>query len=318
MRTLDAELVGERTDLRLGWDVRPSGVGRFPRFSWQWPVITALDNRLVGGLSRAVECPEPARLLAAATDLSVVVVANEVALHVSSPDGARTVPFGRADSVTLLSGGRALVTGRLDDNRHRVGLIAIWDGAVLDQVYLDTYMAEVSALPHPHDGTVLLEAGEGQDGSRVFLARVTNARLAVEAVFRDVVVADFSRSGRRLLLVPHPNFDNVVSVLDWPDRRITATLDSAAVGLDIFDFYGCFSRDDAVLIKTVEDGLLLASSTLDDVARIRLAGLDSTEDDEVGLGMVIGLGDDAIGVDVWRNGQEHAMVWRLPDEPGLV
>ncbi len=313
MRTVDAKLVGERADLRLGWDVKPVGVGRFPRYAWRWPTVTALDGMLVDKQSWDLDCPESASLLAAARDLSTVVVADEVVLYVLSRAGARSVPVGRADSVTLLAGGRALVTGRLDDHRHCACLVALEAGVIIDEVDLDTCEAGIAALPHPHDGSVLLEAGEGQDGSHVFLVRIGGDRLDIDRVFHDVVVADFSRSGRSLLLMPHPSFDNVVSLVEWPERRTIAELDSADLDLNSgFDFYGCFVRNDRVVIKAYEDGLLVADKALHDVARVRMPGLEMSENGDVALGTVIGLGDDTVGVDVWRDGREHATIWRIP------
>jgi hypothetical protein len=313
MRTVDAELVGERPDLRLGWDVKPVGVGRFPRYSWRWPTVTALDGRLADQQSRDVECRESTSLLAAATDLSTVVIADEEALHLLSPAGADMVPIPRADSVTLMAGGRALVTGRLEDHRHRAYLVAMNGGDIIDEVDLEAYEAEINSLPHPHDGSVLLDAGEGQDGSRGYLARVSGDRLYVDEVFTDVVVADFSPSGRHLLLVPHPSSANVVSLLEWPERRSIAVLDSADLDFNTsFDFYGCFIRNDTVVMKTVGEGLLVAGNALSDVARIRLSGLDVEVNGDIAIDAMIGLGDDTIGVDVWRDGHEHATIWRIP------
>jgi hypothetical protein len=126
-------------------------------------------------------------------------------------------------------------------------------------------------------------------------------------------VADFSPSGRHLLLVPHPSFDNVVSLLEWPGRQTIGKLDSADLDLNSgFDFYGCFLRNDAVVIKTYVEGLLVADIALNDVARIPVPGLEVSENGDVALDTVIGLGDDTIGVDVWRDGREHATIWRIP------
>jgi hypothetical protein len=84
-----------------------------------------------------------------------------------------------------------------------------------------------------------------------------------------VAQADFSPAGDRLLLMPHPNAEPLVSLVDWPGRRTIAALDPEDLELDSgFDFYGCIVRNGVVVLKTFEEGLVIAGEDLCDVARV--------------------------------------------------
>jgi hypothetical protein len=324
MLRIVAELVGERSDLRVGWDLVPTSLGRVNRFWWHEGTATVMDALLVAGASRDLDVPEQAKLLNAAADLSTVLVADPEQLHILTVGEHRRLPVPQADSATLLGGGRILVTAQRVDGGHRVHLIDGARGEIVDTVDLDVTDVGVTALPHPTDGTVLLDAGEGQNGSQVFAARADGDRLSVEPFLTNVVTADFSPSGDRLLLMPHPSFDSVVSLVDWPSRRIVRTLaiEELEVGEDSFDIYGCFVGADGVLVKTFESGLFLLADGLSEVVQVHLALDQNAEDDgeTAETGTLIGLGPDTFAVDLSRgDGQnagqtasQTATVWRLP------
>ena len=178
-----------------------------------------------------------------------------------------SVEIAAADSATLLPGGRLLVTaptlerleykGREYDAKgeHLVSLVDSSSGQVLDQAVLDAVDASVTTVPHPHDGSVVLDAA--MVGRRfIYVARVLDDRLKVELVAENVVAASFAPAGDRLLLMPHPSFDNKISVLEWPSQRPLAQLH--AVDLEVedfaFDLYGCFLSDRWVLVQTYGHG----------------------------------------------------------------
>jgi hypothetical protein len=318
MRRIVAELVGERSDLRVGWDLLPTSLGRAHRFWWHGRTVTVMDTRLVEGASLDLDVPDPARLLNAAPDLSIVLVADVEQLHVVTPGEHRRLPVPRVDSATLLGDGRILVTAQRVDGGHVVQLIDSPSGQIVDTVDLDVTDAGVAALRHPFDGTVLLNAGEGQDGSQVFLARAEGDRVSVERILANVVTADFSPAGDRLLLMPHPGFDSVVSLVDWPSRRTARTLaiEELELGEESFDIYGCFVGADGVLVKTEGSGLFLLEGGLAGVVQVHLALDQNPEEDgeTAQVGALIGLGVDTFAVDLSRADGETATVWRLPTQ----
>jgi hypothetical protein len=147
---------------------------------------------------------------------------------------------------------------------HRVLLLDPSTGQTLDEAILAVSAAGVIAVAHPHDGSVLLDAGEGQDGSHIFVASASDDQLTVDLVLEDVVAAGFAPAGDRLLITPHPSFNDPVSVLTWPDLHPAASITLADMdGIDDqFDLYGCFLSDSRILLKTFEHGLLLCSADL--------------------------------------------------------
>jgi hypothetical protein len=234
------------------------------------------------------------------------------------------VEVGSADSATILRDGLVLITApamtrRVHQGReyqaraeHWAYLVEVDSGRIVDRTVLDVVDAGVVAVPHPRDGSVLLNAGMGQDGSQTYVARAVDGRLAIEAATQDVLAASFAPSGDRLLLMPHPSFDNEVSVLGWPNRRLVArlTTDELAIGDDGFDLYGCFLSDGRILLKTFEHGLLLCSGDLRPRAWVDLdtaVGVSGAN-----LSTVLGVADDAFAVEVWHGNSAIATVWRIP------
>jgi hypothetical protein len=318
MRRIVAELVGERSDLRVGWDLRPTTLGRVPRFWWHGRTVTVMDALLVAGASADVDVPEPAKLLNAAPDLSTMLVADAEQLHLITEGEHHRLPVPRADSATLVGGGRIVVTAQRDGGGHRALLIDRATAEIFDTVEVDVADAGMAALPHPSDGTVLLDAGEGQDGSEVFLARADGDRLTVELVLTNVIAADFSSDGTRLLLMPHPSFDSVVTLVDWPSRRTlrTMAIEELEVGEESFDVYGCFVGADGVLVKTAGSGLFLLADGLAEALQVHLALDQNAEEDgeTAEVETLVGLGPDTFAVDLARDDGRTATVWRLPTE----
>jgi hypothetical protein len=324
VRRLVAEPVTWRSDLRLGHDLAPTSLQPVTRYRLHGGTVTALDWKLDPSRSVDVDVPATARLLTATPRLGHVVAADAATLIIWTARGARRVPLSAADSATVLSSGHLLVTapvierqtwqGRTYEQRgaHRVFLVELRTGRILDEAAIDVVDAGVTAVPHPHDASVLLDAGEGQDGSRVFRARVVDDRLALELVLENVVAAGFAPSGHRMLITPHPSFDDRVSVLAWPSLHPIASITAADVGCvaDRFDLYGCFLSENRVLLKTVEHGLMLCSADLRPDAWIELTTNDA--DDGAEIETVFGVSDDAFAAEVWNDRSASATVWRIP------
>ncbi|MFI6257436.1 hypothetical protein ACIBCL_15230 [Micromonospora zamorensis] len=283
-----------------------------------------LDEQLQPIQRLVLDVPATAKLLAATPDLMTVVLTDTRSVIIMAAGRPIAVDVAAADSATLLPGGRLLITaprlerleyqGREYDSKgeHLVFLVDLRWGHILDQAVLDTVDAGVIAVPHPHDGSVVLDAGMGQDGSSIYVARVLGDRVKVELVAEDVVAASFAPSGDRLLLMPHPSFDDEISVLEWPSRRTLARLhaDDLAIEDFAFDLYGCFLSDQRVLVKTSEHGLLLCSGELSPLAWISLNPPSQTGDVEVET--TLGVAEDVFAADVWDGKSFSATVWRIP------
>jgi hypothetical protein len=317
---LAASLVGQLPDLRLGHDLAPVTLDAVTRYRFLDGTVCVLDDRLQPTGRVPVDLPA-ARLLAASPDLSVVVLAGTTSVTVAAAGKRLVIDVAAADSATLLPGGRLLVTapevvrnvhgGREYESKgaHRVYLVGLDSGRVLDQVELDAVDASVLAVPHPHDASVVLDAGMGQDGSLVYLARAVDDCLAVEKIAEDVAVASFAPAGDRLLLMPHPSFGDEASVLEWPSRRQVGRLGAEDLAVDglAFDLYGCFLSDHRLLLKTDEHGILVCSGDLHPVAWLDLPPYG----DDAELDTMLGVATDVFAVEIWRDGSAHTTVWQL-------
>src|SRR5687767_3785416 len=99
MRRIAAELAAHRTDLRIGWDLRPRSLGPGPGYHLVGDRVEALDHRLatVGTADAPI-----GRLLNASPDLTTVVMAGDAELTIRRDGVDVRVPVGGADSATLL------------------------------------------------------------------------------------------------------------------------------------------------------------------------------------------------------------------------
>jgi hypothetical protein len=104
-------------------------------------------------------------MLAAADDLGEVAVAKDEDLVLMSGQTKLRLECPGGDSAVFLSPDLLLVTAPEEDfgwGGHEVLLIDVRAGEVLDGHSLEELQASGSALPHPSDGSILLDAGEGQ------------------------------------------------------------------------------------------------------------------------------------------------------------
>ncbi len=293
-----------------------------PRFRLQGHSVHRLDAKLNPISSRRVKLPNSARLLAASDDLSVVVAADPEGVHIQ---GRRStyLRVPNADSAMLLLSGDLLVTapvmerttwqGREQVSRgpHRVLLVDCGTGSVMDEATLDVSDAGVTATRHPTDGSVVLDAGEGQDGSRLFVTTSAAGKLSIVPLLDNVVAAAFDPSGTRLLLTPHPSFENRAQVLGWPSREVMGSISGDDLGLDsMLDVYGCFLGPERVLLSVIEADPVLCTSDLRAVGLLDLADASSGADGVIeGL---VGLDDHMFAAQTWRGSTSSACVWQVP------
>lgn len=331
MRRIEAEWVRGLPDLRLDRVLAPQSMEPVVRYHLSDGTVSALDEQLQPIQRLSLDVPPTAELLAASPDLATVVVTDTRRVIIMAAGRPIPVEIVAADSATLLPGGRLLVTapilerltykGREYDTKgeHLVLLVDLGSGHVLDQAVLDAVDASVTTVPHPHDGSVVLDAAMGQDGALIYVAQVLDDRLKVALVAENVIAASFAPSGDRLLLTRHPSFDNQISVLEWPSRRPLARLhadDMEIEGLAFF-LYGCFLGDRRVLLMTYEHGLLLCTGELNPVGWISLNPPFQARDVEVSTmrgvaEAVFGVAEDVFAADI-RDGKSLSWtLWRIP------
>jgi hypothetical protein len=328
VRRISGELVHRLTGLRPGHGLAPIGLGAGARYTVSEGTVCALDEQLRVVRRRVVDVPVDCSLLNATPDLSSVVLSTADQLAVHMGERALSVGIKSADAAVFTGAGRMVVTAPVIERRmyqgkpyetkgnHLVQLVDLGSGAVVDTAVLDVADAGVLAVPHPHDGSILLDAAMGQDGSAIFVVRVVGDRLAVEPMWENVVVSGFDPSGGRLLLTPHPSFDDVATVVEWPSLATVGRLGGAELGFDDggIDMYGCFLSDERIILQAgeVEElGLLVCTA---DLAPVAWLDLEPHEGGESELVSVFGVGPDLIAAEVWVDGEESSAVWRVPGE----
>jgi len=305
VRRLTAEFVAELPGIRLARGLAPAALGPEPRFWFQDHTVTALDGLLAPGASRPVDVPPGADFLAATPDLALLIFATKHDVLLVGATGLARAPIAEADSAVVLPSGRVLITAPQGD-KHAAHLLDPATGRALDVVELDTYDAGVTAVPHPSDGWVALDAGEGQDGSTVFRVREEGGRLLAEELMSDAVLAGFDPSGSRVLITPHPSYGGPAEILSWPGLEPLASLDE---DLD-FDIYGAFVGADRVVLSTYEQGPLLCDGDLRPLGWLDLSAYPVEDFEDTQL---LGLGTGIFALDLYHDGSGHTTVWRIPE-----
>ncbi|GLY51575.1 hypothetical protein [Lentzea sp. NBRC 102530] len=100
------------------------------------------------------------------------------------------------------------------------------DGQLVAEVPLPTVGQGAGHLPHPDGVRVLLDVGEGQDGTCLFLGRLDGTTLEVHAYpWTDRVASGFSPDGSAFMTVDHDQNDAAFHVFPSGDRTRTVELD---------------------------------------------------------------------------------------------
>ena len=326
MCTVAPTLVRELDDVRLGHDLAPVALGPCPRSRRVGDAVQSLDGDLRERRSRRLDLPDDALLLNASADLDLVVVATPAALLIVAGETSN-LPIPAADSASFVDGGLLVTAPTVEHGVHdgrpyvhrgetTAYLLDLGAATVTSQLRLEVADAGTSAVPHPTDPVVLLDAGEGQDGSQVFAATVGGAEVHGRRLLENVVAAGFSPAGDLLLVTPHPSFEPVVRLLDWPSLSEVARLTAADLGWpdDELDLHGCFLDDDLVLLSTVEHGPVLTDGRLQPVARLDLSEGSPGPDAETTS--LLGVAERRFAVELWSEGQHRAGLWSVP--PGLT
>jgi hypothetical protein len=306
VRRTTAELVAERDDLSF-FDVW-SAAGPIRRMTGDR--IEALD----AALRPVASVPGgPGRLLTATADLASAVWADETGVTVRHGGETRRIPVDGADSAARLADGNLVLIapelvvylGNTIKDRHRVLLVGP-GGDIVDEAVLPVADAGATARPHPYDGSAVICAGEGQDGSQVFRVRVAAGRLAVEPLAVNEIALGFSPDGDRPLMVNHPCFDGTLRLVDWPGLGEHARWAGRPA-----DHGSGFLDSDRLLVGEVGDGierLLICAADLGPHTVVELPDLARGATVEA----LHVIDRDTFGVDLWRDGRTTAATFRLP------
>ncbi|MFD6493043.1 hypothetical protein [Streptomyces sp. NPDC060188] len=125
-------------------------------------------------------------------------------------------------------------------------------GAVVAQTDLRTVGHGGEQFPHPVDGHVLLDVGEGQDGSVVYRARLVEGRMdLVRYPGDDRCLIGLSPDGSHFTTVAHDQSD--VALHTYPDGEVTFALSVDAFGHDPDEIYvewsGGYLSTDTVVVS---------------------------------------------------------------------
>jgi hypothetical protein len=313
LRRITAELLKVHQHLDLDTDLVPVVAGPARRYRLRHGTVDELDGRLQHRRILPMGVPLTMALLAVAPTEERIAVTDDTAVHLLAAEGRRTtVAVAGADTAAFLPGNHLLLTAPRAGRAHEVILADAATGRVLDRSGLGVDRAVVTLTPHPHDGSVVVEAALGDDGSALYLVRVDGGTLAVERIAENVYAGGFSPAGDRLLLLPHPDATDEASVLSWPDRRPVASFSSGDNRAEL----GCFLDDDRILLKTVGADLLVCSAGLEPAAWVDLDLTPVVGDDEPEVSIVLGLSPDTIAVDVWDGEELVPTVWWIHDRDG--
>ncbi|MET8146851.1 hypothetical protein ACIBSW_14285 [Actinoplanes sp. NPDC049668] len=108
-------------------------------------------------------------------------------------------------------------------------------------------------LAHPDGVHMLLDVGEGQDGTRVYRGRLDGNRIELfEFEWDNRVLVSMTSDGRHLMTVDHDNADAAFHT--YPDGAVVARVSIEALGhepLDAFIEYAGGYVDDATAVVTV-------------------------------------------------------------------
>ncbi|WP_033222862.1 hypothetical protein [Kitasatospora phosalacinea] len=174
--------------------------------------------------------PDLTRAYYTTLDAAVCVGADGAELWRSAVEGERTRERGHRPGCGLSADGRRLWFYRPDAMAGRGShdgwtVLDAATGAVLGRADLGTVGHAGAHFAHP-DGTVLLDVGEGQDGTVVFRGSLTDGGLEVAAYpWTDRCLIGLSPDGKHFLTVDHGQRDFTVHAYPGGEAEFTVTVD---------------------------------------------------------------------------------------------
>ncbi|MFF7294160.1 hypothetical protein ACFY9N_16645 [Microbacterium sp. NPDC008134] len=270
---------------------------------WHEGAVRLLDDRLSEVSGRALALTGDVRVRAASAVGRLVLSAGSDAVLVG--EDTVTIPGLAIDSAAFI-GDLVLATAPApgDGGGHRVLLLDLATGTLLDEKTVDADDAIAAIHPHPHDPVAVIEFAMGQDGCLALRADIDatgetspNLRLTEILAGQDPVIAGFRPAGDRLLVTPYPSDPETARVFAWPSLeeigQVSATEIGAEYGLGIA---GCWVDDERAAIFAPEDALVLTGAALDSPERADLPDVIGEEAGEVESLVALAPGRIAAGV----------------------
>lgn len=284
--------------------------------------MVAVDESLEPVRRRQVELSRM-RILDAAANLERIILADPLEMVIIIGSQFTHIDIRRVDAALFLPDGRIIATApsrrdpqkpRKRPSHNRACLIDPDSGTIINEQELKVSNASVGIYLNTTDGSVILDAGEGQDGSHLFSAQIEGDTFKIRKFGRDGVFGSFSPTGDRLLLLPHPMSDEPVTLKTWPDLKRVAALDIDDVEMDEddgFDVDGFHLHDDQIILRTFENRLLACSGSLEPKAWID-ADLPLDPDGNPAVTGIIGLTRDTIAMETFTGDGPLVSMWRIP------
>ncbi|MFE6049179.1 hypothetical protein ACFQ6N_00300 [Kitasatospora sp. NPDC056446] len=192
-------------------------------------------------------------------DAVVCVTADGAEVWRSAFEPKASERFGHWPGCALSADGLVLWVYRPDamagrDRPDQWVAVDAGTGAVLARADLETVGHGGHQLPHPAGGEMLLDVGEGQDGTAVYRASSADGRMdLVQYPWGDRCLVGLAPDGRRFMTVDHGQTD--VAVHAYPGGEVCFTLTVDAFGHDpdgtYLEWSGGYLDQDTVIVTLV-------------------------------------------------------------------
>lgn len=192
-------------------------------------------------------------------DAAVCVAADGAEVWRSRFEPRSDRQHGHRPGCVLSPNGRAVWVYRPDamagrDRDDQWVALDAGTGAVIAQADLPTVGHAGVQLPHPVSGEVLLDVGEGQDGSVIHCASPADGRMDLFTYpWWDRCLIDLSPDGRYFMTVDHGQAD--AAVHNYPDGEVVFTLTVDAFGQDpdevFVEWSGGYLSPDTLIITLI-------------------------------------------------------------------
>ncbi|MEU8790892.1 hypothetical protein [Streptomyces sp. NPDC048643] len=189
-------------------------------------------------------------------DAAVCVTADGVEIWRSEFEPRSTHRMGHRPGCVLSPDGSTVWVYRPDamagrDRPDQWAALHAGTGAVVARADLRTVGHGGEQFPHPADDHVLLDVGEGQDGSVIYRASLVEGRMDLDRhPWDDRCLVGLSPDGSHFMTVAHDQTD--VALHTYPDGQVTFALSVDAFGHDPDEIYvewsGGYLSPDTVVV----------------------------------------------------------------------
>lgn len=234
----------------------PAGPAVGARFLWQnGPSVSVLDEslRTVAGFSVGDDT------VLAACGPERLALRRGHTLRITGPDLLEIPGFACSGALFL---GDFLIASASSPSGHRLALIELRTGEIVDEIRVFQFTTHSVFHPHPHS---LAATAEFISADNVFhVVRIVDGRLNAPEIgpWFERLSGGFNPSGTRLLLAPYGNGTPNISVVAWPGLQEIASATPNDLGTDWIGEFACWIDDDRILLNLPHHGLVMTEATL--------------------------------------------------------